>query len=46
MTLRCPECGCTDLDLVWENGATYPETRVERFACPDCGETFENVLTA
>lgn len=45
MTLRC-SCGCTDVKLVWDNGAEYPETRIERFECQDCGETFEKVLTA
>ena len=46
MTLRCPDCDCTDVELVWDNGAQYPETRVEKFECADCGHTFRQVLTA
>lgn len=46
MTLRCSECDCTDVVLVWDNGAEYPETRVERYACQDCGHEFRQVLSA
>lgn len=46
MTLSCPDCGCTDVELVDDNGAEYPETRVEFYECADCGKRFQKVLTA
>ena len=46
MSPRCDDCGCTDLRLVWDNGAQYPETRVERYECADCGHENRKVLTA
>ena len=46
MTLRCPVCQCVDLQLVGDNGAEYPETRVEFYECVDCGHRTRQVLTA
>jgi len=46
MTIRCPACGCTDVRLIDDNGATYPETRVELYECADCGHEKRKVLTA
>ena len=46
MTLACPECDCTDVELVDDNGAEYPATRVEFYDCQDCGHRFREVLTA
>jgi DNA-directed RNA polymerase subunit M/transcription elongation factor TFIIS len=46
MTLSCPGCGTIDIELVDDNGAEYPETRVEFYECHDCGNEFRKVLTA
>ncbi|MXR52327.1 hypothetical protein GRX03_12025 [Halovenus sp. WSH3] len=46
MTLSCPACGCTDVTMVADNGAEYPQTRVEFYQCVDCSERFREVLTA
>lgn len=46
MTLRCPDCDCIDVELVDDNGAEYPEMRVEFYACHGCGHRFREVLTA
>ena len=48
MTLSCPTCGTIDVELIDDNGAQYPETRVEFYECrdSDCGRTFRKVLTA
>lgn len=46
MTLRCAACDCTDVELVADNGAEYPETRVEFYECQQCGHEFRKVLTA
>jgi Zn ribbon nucleic-acid-binding protein len=46
MTLSCPACQCIDVELVDDNGATYPETRVEFYECADCGHEFKQVLSA
>lgn len=45
MTLTCTECGCA-VELVDDNGATYPETRKEYYECPDCGNEQTEVLPA
>jgi len=46
MTLRCssPGCNCA-VELVDDNGAEYPETRVEFYKCPH-GHKTRKVLTA
>lgn len=46
MTLRCRNCGCTDVRLTTDNGAEYPATRVEWYECVDCGNEFRKVLSA
>ena len=46
MTLRCSVCDCVDVQLVGDNGAEFPETRVERYECADCGNEFRKVLSA
>jgi DNA-directed RNA polymerase subunit M/transcription elongation factor TFIIS len=46
MTLDCARCGCRDIELVDDNGAEYPETRVEFYECRGCGREFREVLTA
>jgi len=46
MTLRCSKCGCVDVELVDDNGAEFPETRVEFYECADCSHGFRKVLTA
>jgi len=42
----CPACGSSDWVVVDDNGAEYPETRVEECECNQCGNEFTNVLTA
>lgn len=46
MTLSCPRCECIDVELTGDNGAAYPQTRVEFYECGDCGHEFREVLTA
>ena len=46
MTIRCPSCGCVDMQLIDDNGAQYPQTRRELYACADCGREKSVVLTA
>jgi len=46
MTLTCPECDRYDIEHTGDNGAEYPETRVEFYACQHCGHEFRKVLTA
>lgn len=46
MTLECPHCGSIDVGMAGDNGADYPETRVEFYACGGCGCTFREVLRA
>jgi ribosomal protein S27E len=46
MTLRCYDCGSLDLILVDDNGAEYPETRIEDYECGDCGNEQRTVLVA
>ena len=46
MTLVCPQCECRDVELVGDNGASFPETRVEFFECRGCGHEFREVLVA
>ena len=45
MTLACP-CGSTAVTLVDDNGAEYPETRVEHYECDECSNQFQKVLSA
>lgn len=45
MTLRCEICNGV-VELVDDNGAEYPETRVEHYACVECGNRQTEVLTA
>lgn len=45
MTLRCPKCNGA-VRLTDDNGAEYPETRVEFYECQQCGHEFRKVLTA
>jgi len=44
--IRCPACDGTDMRLVADNGAQYPETRRERYECADCGRSKTVVLSA
>jgi len=44
--IECPDCGCTHMELVADNGAQYPQTRLERYECVDCGREKTVVLTA
>jgi ribosomal protein S27E len=46
MTLSCYDCGSIDLALVSDNGAEYPETRIEDYRCEDCGNEQRKVLVA
>ena len=46
MTLTCPACDGHDIELTDDNGAEYPETRVEFYECHHCGHEFRKVLTA
>jgi hypothetical protein len=45
MTLRCPQCETTAVQIVSSNGAEYPETRIEKYEC-EIGHEFTEVLTA
>lgn len=45
MTLSCPCCGVVDVAPEGDNGAEYPETRVEFYECQACGHLFRHVLT-
>lgn len=45
MTMSCSN-GHRDIELVNDNGATFPETRVEFYECATCGESFKKVLSA
>jgi len=45
MTISCPACGTIDVELTDDNGAEYPETRVEFYECRNCAATFRKVLT-
>jgi Zn ribbon nucleic-acid-binding protein len=46
VTLTCAACESIGVVLVGDNGAVYPETRVERYECQDCGHEFTKTLTA
>ncbi|WP_158298388.1 hypothetical protein [Halorubrum sp. SD626R] len=46
MTLTCSDCGAVEVELVDDNGAEYPETRVEFYECEVCHHEFRKVLTA
>jgi len=46
MSLRCPNCQTIDIELVNDNGAEYPETRVEWYRCVHCNNEFRTVLSA
>lgn len=45
MTLTCPN-GHPDIKMVDDNGAEYPQTRVEFYECDACGAEFREVLVA
>jgi len=45
MTLRCEACNRI-LELVDDNGAEYPETRVEFYECEECSHEQRKVLIA
>lgn len=45
MTYRCNNCG-GPVELEWDNGAEYPETRVEMYECIECDNQQKQVLTA
>ena len=45
MTYTCTNCNGA-MELVNDNGAEYPETRVEFYECVDCGHRTRQVLTA
>lgn len=44
MTLRCEVCNGV-VELVQDNGAEYPETRIEWYECEECGHEQQQVLT-
>lgn len=46
MTLRCRACDAVEVELVDDNGAEYPEARVEFYECEVCGHEFRKVLIA
>lgn len=46
MTLRCPSCETVDIEMTGDNGAEYPQTRVEFYECRGCGHEFREVLAA
>lgn len=46
MTLQCPRCECVDVGFDADNGAQFPETRVEFYTCRGCGWEFREVLSA
>ena len=46
MAMTCPDCDSVDVELVEDNGAEYPQTRVEFYECLHCGHSFRKVLTA
>jgi len=45
MTLTCNVCDGAVV-VFDDNGAEYPETRVEQLRCQNCGHEQTNVLTA
>jgi transposase-like protein len=45
-TLSCPRCQTTDIRLVDDNDADYPETRIEWYRCQQCNYEFTKVLSA
>lgn len=45
MTYRCEVCDGI-VELVGDNGAKYPETRVEFYECEECGHEQRQVLVA
>lgn len=44
--MPCDACGSDDWIVVDDNGAEFPETRVEECECQNCGNEFRNVLVA
>lgn len=46
MTLTCPACNAQEIELAGDNGAEYPETRVEFYECDACGNEWREVLSA
>ena len=45
MTLTCNACD-GPVQVYDDNGAEYPETRIEWLRCQDCGHEQKNVLVA
>jgi len=45
MTHTCPMCD-GPVQIFDDNGAEYPETRVEWFRCQTCNHEFRKVLSA
>jgi len=45
MTLRCNVCD-GPVKIVDDNGAKYPQTRIEHYECEVCGHKQTEVLTA
>lgn len=46
MTFKCSNCDSPDIKLIDDNGAEYPNTRVEFYKCLECWQEFKKVLTA
>jgi hypothetical protein len=46
MTLTCPTCDGLDVKMTGDNGAEFPQTRVEFYECQQCGDEFQEVLSA
>ncbi len=45
MTLRCNNCD-GEVEIIDDNGAEYPETRIETYECILCGHRQTITLTA
>ena len=44
--MACPDCDSTNVEIVDDNGADFPETRVEFWECNQCGRHYREVLVA
>lgn len=44
--MTCPSCDSNDWIVADDNGAEYPETRVEFCECRSCGHEWRQVLSA
>lgn len=44
--MPCDACGSSDWVVVDDNGAEFPQTRIEECKCNNCGAEFRNVLVA